>query len=177
MFSTSVTSCWHIAKLAFCFLVTRSILPIQLNVQNNKVVWVNLSAEYEVDKLLGKHLNITRQWAEYLVKWKGWDDKFNSWELIDNLNCDQLIEAFENKQHTNIMAEITASGLQVVTMHSVVWWQDTSYFVVSYESNVPHKYCIVGPDKEKHKFQCKYVNHPWSSKHVKHVKLVYKANW
>ena len=48
-------------------------------------------------------------------------------------------------------------------------------FVVLYESNVPNKYCIAGPDKKKHKFWCKHVNHPWSSKHVKHVKLVYEA--
>lgn len=156
--------------------VGRSIIPTQLNVLNSeKVVRVQLDDEYEVEKLLGKRLNVTRQRAEYLVKWKGWDDKFNSWELIDNLNCEKLIEEFEIHRHPNITADITASGLQVITFHCVIQWNNTPYFIVPYGSNIPNKYCIVGPDKDNHKLKCKHVNHPWSSKHVKHVRLVYEA--
>lgn len=52
--------------------------------------------EYEVQRILDvrKKKNGTR---EFLVHWKGWSSRFDSWEPEDNLNCNDLIEDFDSK--------------------------------------------------------------------------------
>lgn len=50
--------------------------------------------EYEVEKIVDKR--IRRKKVEYLVKWIGWDDKDNTWEPVAHLECQDLIEEFEN---------------------------------------------------------------------------------
>lgn len=52
--------------------------------------------EYEVQRIIDvrKKKNGTR---EFLVHWKGWSSRFDSWEPEDNLNCDDLIQAFDSK--------------------------------------------------------------------------------
>ncbi|KAJ9067963.1 hypothetical protein DSO57_1033583 [Entomophthora muscae] len=48
---------------------------------------------YEVEILLGK--KGTKSSIEYLVKWKGYNMAYCSWEPVKNLDCRVLIEAFE----------------------------------------------------------------------------------
>lgn len=51
---------------------------------------------YEVEKILEKRMKKGK--AEYLIKWKGYDDEAeNTWEPVDNLDCDDKIQEFEKK--------------------------------------------------------------------------------
>ena len=53
--------------------------------------------EFAVEKIIEKQLNPDGN-VQYLIKWKGYDEKDNSWEPIENLYCDDLIEEFEKNQ-------------------------------------------------------------------------------
>jgi len=50
--------------------------------------------EYEVESIVNKRLRKGK--AEYLVKWKGWEDPDdNTWEPIAHLDCKDLIDEYE----------------------------------------------------------------------------------
>lgn len=54
--------------------------------------------EYEVEAILDKKVDKKKSCVLYLIKWKGWSDKYNSWEPYSNLdNCLDLLEKFEFK--------------------------------------------------------------------------------
>ena len=54
--------------------------------------------EWEVETVLGRRINAERNILEYFIKWKGWDKKWNSWVLINDLHCDLLIEEYERRK-------------------------------------------------------------------------------
>jgi len=52
--------------------------------------------EYEVESILQKRTKKGK--IEYFVKWKGWDNPDdNTWEPVDNLDCEDLIKEYEIK--------------------------------------------------------------------------------
>eukprot|EP00092_Neocalanus_flemingeri_P032429 GFUD01035270.1.p1 GENE.GFUD01035270.1~~GFUD01035270.1.p1 ORF type:complete len:166 (+),score=58.41 GFUD01035270.1:57-554(+) len=63
--------------------------------------------EYEVETIVNKRLRKGK--AEYLVKWKGWEDPDdNTWEPIAHLDCKELIKEYEEKHAGEAVS--TASG-------------------------------------------------------------------
>lgn len=57
---------------------------------------VTQDEEYVVEKIVGK--KVDRGTTLYLLKWKGYNDDENTWEPRDNLDCPELIEAYEEEE-------------------------------------------------------------------------------
>lgn len=50
--------------------------------------------EYVVEKIIN-HRYTKKGKLEYFLKWKGFSDVDNTWEPAENLNCPDLVEAYE----------------------------------------------------------------------------------
>jgi hypothetical protein len=55
---------------------------------------------FDVNQLLQKRITDGGK-TEYLVQWKDYGEEHDSWEPIENLNCEQLISNFENNTAVN----------------------------------------------------------------------------
>lgn len=61
--------------------------------------------EYEVEKIIEVHFKRDGK-REYLVRWKGFSAKDDTWEPADNLNCPHLIEKFNEKLNKSKNASV-----------------------------------------------------------------------
>ncbi|XP_022112326.2 chromobox protein homolog 1-like [Pieris rapae] len=52
--------------------------------------------EYVVEKVLNK--KIVKGKTQYLLKWKGYKEEESTWEPVENLDCEELIKAFEDSR-------------------------------------------------------------------------------
>lgn len=56
------------------------------------------SNEYHVEAIRGRRKNAETGEDEYLIKWKGYEEKDNTWEPLGNLKCPHLMREFEEKE-------------------------------------------------------------------------------
>ncbi|KAG0169032.1 hypothetical protein DFQ30_004025, partial [Apophysomyces sp. BC1015] len=57
--------------------------------------------EYEVERLLDHRASVKREnTIEYLIKWKNYDETWNTWENEQNVFSDELIEDYWSHQST-----------------------------------------------------------------------------
>lgn len=47
--------------------------------------------------------------TEYLLKWKNYSHDENTWEPVDNLDCAELIDAFEKKRTGKLLGPSTSN--------------------------------------------------------------------
>lgn len=59
---------------------------------------------YEAERLIRKRGKGNR--VEYLVKWKGWSTRYNTWEPLENILDRRLIDQFEKEQNIRLKRPI-----------------------------------------------------------------------
>merc|ERR1712150_17825 len=75
--------------------------------------------EYEVEAILDKRSR--RGKIQYLVKWKGWPDEDNSWELQSNITCEDLINVFNaHKKQNEILKMVESTKNEIEGKDSTV---------------------------------------------------------
>lgn len=56
----------------------------------------NEDRDYEVESILRSQLRDGRQW--YYIKWKGFDDSWNTWEPEDLMNCPDKVNEYNKRK-------------------------------------------------------------------------------
>ena len=64
---------------------------------------------WEVEKLTKRRVRLGQ--VQYLVKWKGYNNRHNVWRSIDELDCDELITEFESSHAEVAIGVVTETQI------------------------------------------------------------------
>ena len=70
------------------------ILVDESDAESYEDIDIENDAEYEVERVVDKR--VVKGKVEYRLKWVGYDKSHNSWEPLDFMNCEELINEFES---------------------------------------------------------------------------------
>jgi hypothetical protein len=76
-----------------------NLLHKMIKPQTKPIITYSLKKYYPVDSILDYRK--TNNIEEYLIKWEGYDQSYNSWEPKKNLKCPELLKQFEEKMKIN----------------------------------------------------------------------------
>jgi len=62
--------------------------------------------ELEVERIIKTRINKNGV-KEYRLKWRGYPNSRNTWEVYENLNCPKLLRDFETRQKKKNMMKVT----------------------------------------------------------------------
>merc|ERR1711994_793702 len=74
--------------------------PVEINDDSDIEIADEPETTYSVEKIVDKRKGKNGT-TEYLVKWKGYSEKQNTWEPVKNIKYKDMIESFE-KEHLDI---------------------------------------------------------------------------
>jgi len=86
------------------------------------------SDEYEVELI--KKRRVQHGQVQYLVKWKGYNNRFNVWRSVDELTCDDLISEYESTHGValNAIAPIEVNNL-AITQANMLFGENDKYAI------------------------------------------------
>ncbi|XP_063729062.1 chromobox protein homolog 1-like [Symsagittifera roscoffensis] len=70
-----------------------------------------LEEQYVVESVVGKKVTKKGK-VQYLLKWKNWPHSANTWEPAENLDCPELLAAYEKEELTRVKDEDKPSTSQ-----------------------------------------------------------------
>src|SRR5579863_10118877 len=81
-------------------------------------------AEYEVEQIRSHRRHGRRKQLQYLLKWKGYPESDNTWELADQVHAPDLIKAYHRRHQLEHIKASTTTPLS--TTHSSPNWSRSS---------------------------------------------------
>lgn len=90
----------------------------------------------QVERILEVHHKKNGK-REFLIHWKGWSNKFDSWEPEDNLNCSDLIKKFMDKVQNYFTSEFVIfihSNKNGMIVKARALWKSLSHKIFSLQN-------------------------------------------
>lgn len=69
------------------------------NIKSTSSLGIESEDEYEVEEIVDKRIG-SKGNIEYLLKWVGYPSSENTWESVENMDCQHLVKKFEEQRQS-----------------------------------------------------------------------------